>query len=53
MRQRFACESLSTVLNDWYQQPVFADLSPAERQQLIELRSANRSYSAIASDDGI
>ncbi|MDR0217786.1 MAG: 2-succinyl-6-hydroxy-2,4-cyclohexadiene-1-carboxylate synthase [Enterobacteriaceae bacterium] len=39
--QRFREEPILNVLADWYQQPVFADLSPEQRQQLIHLRSQN------------
>ena len=36
---RFAQESMPEVLNDWYQQPVFVDLSEIERQKLVALRA--------------
>ena len=36
--ERFAREPVANVLRDWYQQPVFADLNEAQRQQLIKLR---------------
>ncbi|OOR99106.1 2-succinyl-6-hydroxy-2,4-cyclohexadiene-1-carboxylate synthase [Canicola haemoglobinophilus] len=36
--KRFKQEKLSEVLNDWYQQPVFAHLSASERKQLIAQR---------------
>lgn len=36
--KRFKQEKLSEVLNDWYQQPVFAHLSVSERKQLIAQR---------------
>ncbi|WP_320151851.1 2-succinyl-6-hydroxy-2,4-cyclohexadiene-1-carboxylate synthase [uncultured Tolumonas sp.] len=39
--RRFYREPLTEVLADWYQQPVFADVSPAERAQLIAERSQN------------
>jgi 2-succinyl-6-hydroxy-2,4-cyclohexadiene-1-carboxylate synthase len=39
--RRFYREPLTDVLTDWYQQPVFADVSPAERTQLIVERSQN------------
>lgn len=39
--QRFRIEPIEQVLNDWYQQPVFADLTPAQRAQLINLRQQN------------
>lgn len=37
----FYREPLADVLSDWYQQPVFADLNPTERTQLIAERSQN------------
>ena len=37
----FIAEPLADVLTDWYQQPVFADLNPTERTQLIAERSQN------------
>ncbi|RCU49984.1 2-succinyl-6-hydroxy-2,4-cyclohexadiene-1-carboxylate synthase [Corallincola holothuriorum] len=37
--QRFARQPIDTVLKQWYQQSVFADLSPEQRQQLVALRS--------------
>ncbi|CDH21047.1 putative enzyme with alpha/beta-hydrolase domain [Xenorhabdus bovienii str. kraussei Quebec] len=40
--QRFREESMEIVLADWYQQPVFADLSSEQREQLIHCRSQNR-----------
>ncbi|KGQ71458.1 2-succinyl-6-hydroxy-2,4-cyclohexadiene-1-carboxylate synthase [Chelonobacter oris] len=39
--QRFAAESAGAVLNDWYQQAVFADLTVRQRQRLIEKRAPN------------
>lgn len=36
--KRFQQEKLSEVLDDWYQQPVFAHLSVSERKQLIAQR---------------
>lgn len=39
--QRFATETPSAVLKDWYQQPVFADLTETQRQTMIEKRSPN------------
>lgn len=39
--RRFYREPLIEVLADWYQQPVFADLSQTERAQLIAERSQN------------
>lgn len=38
--RRFWREPFTEVLADWYQQPVFAELDAAQRQQLIALRSA-------------
>ncbi|MFK3707196.1 2-succinyl-6-hydroxy-2,4-cyclohexadiene-1-carboxylate synthase [Raoultella sp. BIGb0138] len=38
---RFRREPLSAVFADWYQQPVFASLSPQQRETLIALRSRN------------
>ncbi|MEX0445750.1 2-succinyl-6-hydroxy-2,4-cyclohexadiene-1-carboxylate synthase [Xenorhabdus sp. SGI246] len=43
--QRFREESMSAVLSDWYQQPVFADLSPEQRLRFIHLRRRNRGCS--------
>ena len=37
---RFIKEPVGKVLGDWYQQSVFADLNDAQRQKLIEIRSA-------------
>ncbi|WP_321407388.1 2-succinyl-6-hydroxy-2,4-cyclohexadiene-1-carboxylate synthase [Tolumonas auensis] len=39
--RRFYREALPDVLADWYQQPVFSDLSPQERTLLIAERSQN------------
>ncbi|WP_316677371.1 2-succinyl-6-hydroxy-2,4-cyclohexadiene-1-carboxylate synthase [uncultured Tolumonas sp.] len=39
--RRFYREPLTEVLAAWYQQPVFADLSPIERTSLIAERSQN------------
>ena len=39
--RRFYREPLTDVLANWYQQPVFADLNPTERAQLIAERSQN------------
>lgn len=39
---RFRTEPIEKVLADWYQQPVFADLSACQRQALIEERKANQ-----------
>lgn len=38
---RFAQEPLAQVLADWYRQPVFADLTLAQRQALVQRRSHN------------
>nr|WP_251048274.1 2-succinyl-6-hydroxy-2,4-cyclohexadiene-1-carboxylate synthase [Halomonas sp. ISL-56] len=38
---RFEQETLEDVLTDWYQQPVFADLSKAQRSQQINRRLDN------------
>lgn len=38
---RFATEPLAKVLDDWYQQPVFAHLTAAQRQALIQKRAKN------------
>ncbi|MCW2254188.1 2-succinyl-6-hydroxy-2,4-cyclohexadiene-1-carboxylate synthase [Providencia alcalifaciens] len=43
--QRFRFEPIETVLNDWYQQPVFAHLTKDQRQQLIALRRENNPQS--------
>ncbi len=39
--RRFRHDPLNRVLPDWYRQPVFASLSPAQRSSLIALRSGN------------
>ena len=39
--QRFAQESLFKVLDDWYQQPVFAHLNVQQRAQFIAQRNHN------------
>ena len=39
--RQFYREPLADVLANWYQQPVFADLNPTERAQLIAERSQN------------
>ncbi|MCA8863018.1 MULTISPECIES: 2-succinyl-6-hydroxy-2,4-cyclohexadiene-1-carboxylate synthase [unclassified Halomonas] len=39
---RFEQEPLEDVLIDWYQQPVFADLTEAQRRRQIQRRLANR-----------
>nr|WP_250902270.1 2-succinyl-6-hydroxy-2,4-cyclohexadiene-1-carboxylate synthase [Enterobacter asburiae] len=38
---RFRTEPLEKVFADWYQQPVFASLTDAQREALITLRSQN------------
>lgn len=38
---RFCTESAENVLNDWYQQPVFAHLNEQERAALIQKRVGN------------
>lgn len=43
--QRFRLEPIEAVLNDWYQQPVFAHLTKDQRQQLIALRRENNPQS--------
>ncbi|EKT55601.1 2-succinyl-6-hydroxy-2,4-cyclohexadiene-1-carboxylate synthase [Providencia sneebia] len=39
--QRFRHEPIESVLNDWYQQPVFAHLSRQQREQLVAVRKTN------------
>ncbi len=39
--QRFKNEPIEQVLDDWYQQAVFSSLNHAQRQTLVEKRSAN------------
>lgn len=39
--QRFCTQPMAQVLADWYRQPVFADLTPAERAALVDLRADN------------
>lgn len=39
--QRFSCEPIEQVLDDWYQQPVFSSLNHEQRQKLIAKRGAN------------
>ncbi|MEZ2682585.1 2-succinyl-6-hydroxy-2,4-cyclohexadiene-1-carboxylate synthase [Providencia rettgeri] len=46
--QRFRSEPIEDVLDDWYQQTVFADLSVTQRQQLIQLRGQNNPHSIAA-----
>lgn len=43
--RRFSQEPLGAVLEDWYQQPVFKDLSPSRRRALISLRQQPHSNS--------
>ncbi|MGX5026947.1 2-succinyl-6-hydroxy-2,4-cyclohexadiene-1-carboxylate synthase [Enterobacter asburiae] len=38
---RFRTEPLNNVFTDWYQQPVFASLTDAQRKALVTLRSQN------------
>ncbi|MGL6019460.1 MAG: 2-succinyl-6-hydroxy-2,4-cyclohexadiene-1-carboxylate synthase [Gibbsiella quercinecans] len=38
---RFRYEPITRVLADWYQQPVFADLSTVHREALIAVRAVN------------
>lgn len=40
--KRFTHQPIQQVLNDWYQQPVFAHLNSQQRQQLIQLRQHNK-----------
>ncbi|WP_223881572.1 2-succinyl-6-hydroxy-2,4-cyclohexadiene-1-carboxylate synthase [Affinibrenneria salicis] len=40
--RRFAREALPAVLDDWYRQPVFADLAAGPRQTMIARRSHNQ-----------
>lgn len=46
--QRFRHEPLPEVLQDWYQQAVFADVDSVQREQLIARRSANHGASVAA-----
>ncbi len=46
--QRFRQEPLPAVLQDWYQQAVFADVGSTRREQLIARRSANHGASVAA-----
>lgn len=45
--RRFYREALPDVLADWYQQPVFSDLSPQERTLLMTERSQNTGRSLV------
>lgn len=40
--RRFRREPVSTVLKDWYQQPVFTSLQATQKQHLVIQRSENR-----------
>ncbi|KML68558.1 2-succinyl-6-hydroxy-2,4-cyclohexadiene-1-carboxylate synthase [Pectobacterium peruviense] len=46
--QRFRQEPLPDVLQDWYQQAVFADIDSVQREQLIARRSTNHGASVAA-----
>lgn len=46
--ERFRHDSLSQVLRDWYQQPVFSDLDEQQRSALVALRSQNNSAAVAA-----
>lgn len=46
--QRFRQEPLPAVLQDWYQQAVFADVDSEQREQLITRRSENHGASVAA-----
>lgn len=39
--ERFRSQPMEQVLSDWYQQPLFSDLLPEQRQQLIKIRCHN------------
>ncbi|WP_434524358.1 2-succinyl-6-hydroxy-2,4-cyclohexadiene-1-carboxylate synthase [Photorhabdus asymbiotica] len=39
--RRFRSQPIEQVLFDWYQQKIFSDLLPEQRQQLIKVRSQN------------
>ena len=45
---RFRHEPLEAVFADWYQQPVFASLTAAQRQELVALRSRNNGTTLAA-----
>ena len=45
---RFRHEPLENVFADWYQQPVFASLTAAQRQALVALRSRNNGAALAA-----
>lgn len=42
--ERFRNEPISDVLTQWYQQPIFADLSDEKRQLLVEKRCRNAGF---------
>ncbi|WP_409306423.1 2-succinyl-6-hydroxy-2,4-cyclohexadiene-1-carboxylate synthase [Pectobacterium sp. B1J-3] len=46
--QRFRHEVIEAVLNDWYQQTVFADLDASQRQKLIARRCHNQGAAVAA-----
>ncbi|MDC9819191.1 2-succinyl-6-hydroxy-2,4-cyclohexadiene-1-carboxylate synthase [Pectobacterium polonicum] len=46
--QRFRQEPLPAVLQEWYQQAVFADVDSTQREQLVARRSANHGASVAA-----
>ena len=46
--RRFRDEPLTSVFQDWYQQPVFASLTDAQREELITLRSQNNGATLAA-----
>ncbi|WP_301098174.1 2-succinyl-6-hydroxy-2,4-cyclohexadiene-1-carboxylate synthase [Otariodibacter sp.] len=46
--ERFRTENFSDVLKEWYQQPVFANLDPDKRLDLIEKRQKNNEGKQIA-----
>jgi len=45
---RFRTEPLDNVFADWYQQPVFAALTDAQRKALVSLRSQNHGVNLAA-----
>ncbi len=45
---RFRHEPLEAVFADWYQQPVFASLTDAQRRALVALRSRNNGATLAA-----
>ncbi|MDI3361054.1 2-succinyl-6-hydroxy-2,4-cyclohexadiene-1-carboxylate synthase [Lelliottia sp. V89_10] len=46
--QRFRDEPLASVFQEWYQQPVFASLTDAQRDELVALRSQNNGATLAA-----